>query len=539
MKVIVAIFLSGMLLATQGTAYESISYLFAGNTTTYVRSVERTGASLSIVCPDYFEINPDGTLKKTLKYDRAFVETMQAKGIRVTPYLSNNWDRVLGRAAVANRVGFAQALAKAVADLGCDGVNIDLQNLTEVDRATFTDFIRLVRQALPDEKILSVCVAPNPWGFNTGWQGSYDYAAIGVLCDQLFIMAYDEHYSGGDPGAVASLSFVEKSVQYALKKVPASKIILGVPFYGRYWKQGATRGGYGITMADTERLSAQLNAVTWYDTTAQCARATLTVKSTDTAYIWGSNRLSAGVYDIWYENEISLEKKLALVSKYNLGGAGSWALGQEPDSVWTKYTAWLKGLPFVDINGHWAQSYIIGLTERTLVSGFPDRKFRPNEAMTRAEAAVLFVRMAGLENETGDETFADVVGHWAEGAISVAKKYRIFSGYAGNLFFPDRTITREEFAVICDRVLLSADTVDFSQSIYRDVSPEGNAWSNKSIVLLSMNEILQGYGDGTFRPHQTITRAEVTTAVTRMLEYPGGFAVAPGIINPPDPIQPR
>ena len=43
-------------------AYESIAYLFAGNTITYIKNVERTGTNLKTVCPDYFEINNNGTL---------------------------------------------------------------------------------------------------------------------------------------------------------------------------------------------------------------------------------------------------------------------------------------------------------------------------------------------------------------------------------------------------------------------------------------------------------------------------------------------
>lgn len=87
--------------------------------------------------------------------------------------------------------------------------------------------------------------------------GSYDYATLGVLCDQIFIMAYDEHYTGSTPGAVASFPFVEMSVKNTLKYVPPSKIVLGIPFNGRYWKQGASNGGYGITVSDV-RISRRI-----------------------------------------------------------------------------------------------------------------------------------------------------------------------------------------------------------------------------------------------------------------------------------------
>ncbi|WP_313563450.1 S-layer homology domain-containing protein [Ruminiclostridium cellobioparum] len=520
-------------------AYESLSYLYGGNTTTYINSVNVTGANLTTVCPDYFEINGNGTLKTTIKADFLFVYSIHAKGIKVIPYLSNNWDRTLGRAAVANRSAFAAELAAKVSELECDGVNVDIQNLTEADRDAFTDFVRLLRAALPKSKVLYVCTAANPWGLTTGWQGSYDYKALGSNSDMLFIMAYDEHYSGGTPGAVASLSFAEQSVKYALKYVPPAKVMLGIPFYGRYWKQGAAAGGYGITISDVERLVSAYKAVTWYDSSAQCARAALVLSDTDNAVIWGSSRLSAGTYDIWYENDTSIEKKLSLVSKYGLAGAGSWALGQEPQRIWKNYGLWLLGKPFVDIENHWAQSYILNLTQKGIISGFPDKRFVPNGNLTRAQAAALFVNFLGLRNEPGSGTFSDTAGHWAEKQISITKQYGIFAGYGGNLFYPNKNITREEFAVICDKVLYSPDTVNFSQKIYSDVSPEINPWSNKSIILLSMNNILSGYPDGTFKPGNTITRAEAVRVISAMLDYPGGFSVAPGKFKSPIPIEPH
>lgn len=536
---VISLIIFAVALQSDVNAYESLTYLYAGNTTTYIKSVERTGSNLKTVCPDYFEINSNGTLKNTIKVDPYFVQNMHAKGIKVIPYLSNNWDRVLGRAALSKRSEFAAALSAKVSELQCDGVNIDLQDLNESDREAYTDFIRLLRASLPKSKTLIICVAANPWAVSSGWQGSYDYKALGSLCDQVFIMAYDEHYTGGNPGAVASFSFVENSVAYALKHVPSNKIVLGIPFYGRYWQQGASTGGYGITVADVERLISSCKSKTWYDETAQCARATLTVSDTDNAIIWGSSRLSAGTYDIWYENEASIEKKMSLVSKYNLAGIGSWALGQEPDHFWLNYSSWLIGKPFIDIENHWAQSYIIEIHEKNIISGMPGRRFVPDGNLTRAEAAVLLVKMTGLQDDTATGDFSDTAGHWARKYISIAKKHGIFSGYPGNKFYPDKNITREEFTVICDKVLFTADTVDFSQKIYSDVSPETNTWSNKSIIVLSMNNILSGYSDGTFRPKNTLTRAEAVTVVKFMLDYPGGFTLGPDYVQNPTPVPPR
>ena len=81
------------------------------------------------------------------------------------------------------------------------------------------DFIRLLREKLPGDKILAVAVAANPYYTNSGWQGSYDYAELAKYSDYLMIMAYDESYETGPAGPVAGLPFVEKSILYALNLV--------------------------------------------------------------------------------------------------------------------------------------------------------------------------------------------------------------------------------------------------------------------------------------------------------------------------------
>ncbi|MCX7772267.1 MAG: glycosyl hydrolase family 18 protein, partial [Clostridia bacterium] len=161
----------------------NMTYLYAGNTSIYINNVDRADSEIQIVCPDYFELYSNGNLKILPKADTAFVDAMHNRNISVTPFLTNNWDRTLGRAALANRVSLAAQIVSAINQYGFDGINIDLENLTDVDRANYTDFVRLIRESLPSGKMISIAVAANPYGVYYGWAGSYDYAALGQLCD--------------------------------------------------------------------------------------------------------------------------------------------------------------------------------------------------------------------------------------------------------------------------------------------------------------------------------------------------------------------
>ncbi|RDW20044.1 hypothetical protein CWR48_04785 [Oceanobacillus arenosus] len=63
----------------------------------------------------------------------------------------------------------------------------------------------------------------------------YDYGAIGFVVDLMFIMAYDWHYMASEPGSVAPISEVRNTIEFALKNMDSSKIVLGIPLYGYNW----------------------------------------------------------------------------------------------------------------------------------------------------------------------------------------------------------------------------------------------------------------------------------------------------------------
>jgi len=497
----------------------SLTYLYGGTSEIYRRNIERTKGNLTTVCPDYFEITELGGLKVLDKTDPVFIKEVQKSNIKVTPFLSNHWDRTLARKALANRRNLAIQLASAVRNYNLDGVDIDIENINEEDRENYTEFIKLIREALPKDKSLTVCVAANPWGTNKGWQGAYDYKALAKYVDHIFIMTYDEHYPGGDPGPVASLSFIEDSIKYALQHVPPEKIVLGIPFYGRYWD--TTVKGSALTVSDIESLTSRYDSTLWYDTQNECARATLIITQQNvTQGLWGGKKIPAGTYDIWYENERSYQKKVSLVKKYKLKGVGSWALGQEPASLWEVYREWIEGLPFWDISRHWAQQYIIDLAEKNIVNGVEPDTFDPEGLLTRAQAAAIIARAVGLPSGGFSAAFTDTATNWAHGYISSAAYYGILTGYEDRTFRPDKYITRQELAVIIERILDLPDAVDYNDIFFSDVSPTLSPWSNNAIVELTIADVIGGYPDYTFRPEKNITRAETAKIISKALTLP-------------------
>lgn len=479
-------------------------------------------------------------MKLLPKTDDKFVDAMHQRGVKVVPFLSNHWNRELGRKAIYNKVSLVAQIVSAVSQYGFDGVNIDIENLTHEDRNQYTSFIKLLRESMPPDKTVSVAVAANPYGVYYGWAGSYDYKALGEVCDFIMIMAYDEHYYGSEPGPVASSAFTENSIKYALKMIPADKLLLGVPFYGRYWKEGSAKGGSGITCYDAESLINKYKSTVSYDMSTQTAKAIVTIGNNDPKpVVWGGVVLGGGTYTIYYDSDQSLRYKLSLVQKYNMLGTGSWCLGQEGLKTWEFFKKWLNGKYFADILNHYARDDILDMASKDWMIGVSSDSFAPNRTLTRAEAAVILVRALGLENETPAEYFSDTKNHGFRDMIGIARKYQILLGDGQNRFWPDSPLTREQMAMILDRILVLPNPVN--KNPFSDISPGKNPLSYDSILRLANNGIVVGNGKGIYNPSGIVRRGEMAVFVNRSSAFEMTYPAKrdPSIPSPENIVTPR
>jgi len=506
----------------------NMSYIYFGSPSTYTRQVDQTGNTLSMVSPNYFDITEEGRLDVTWKLNTSFIEQMHARGIRVVPFLSNHWQKTNGINAMAQRETLAAELAEAVQAYRLDGVNVDIEGVSSTYRNEFSDFIRLLRQRLPKDKELSVAVAANPSGWNTGWHGFYDYPALAKYADYLMIMAYDESWEGSDPGPVASIGFTERSIRYAVDQgVPDDKIVLGIPFYGRVWKtdspanaDGVTVRGTGISNVRVEPLIAKYNGSVVYDEASQSPCATIRIPPGQTEYV-GATKLTAGTYTIWFENERSIKRKLRLVSEHGIRGTGSWSLYQEPKDVWAYYSLWVNGKYFTDVpSGYWADDEILTVTDRGWMQGSASTRFSPEGSLSRAQAAVILVRALGLQNETpSSRAFVDVPStYWAKKEIELAREYGFIEGVAPGKFAPERPMTREQLAVVLARIFeLRPEEDSASENPFADVIP--GEYYYDAVQAMRQYAVIQGVEPSVFGVGRTSTRAQMSALMYRLLEW--------------------
>lgn len=145
------------------------------------------------------------------------------------------------------------------------------------------------------------------------------------------------------------------------------------------------------------------------------------------------------------------------------------------------------------------------------IMGYENNTFRPESAITRAEATTAIARATGLEPQnSGNTKFSDTANHWAKGYIEAATTMNIVNGCEDGSFRADDNITRAEFAKIIAK--LTEKDIPEKSTEFSDVETH---WAEAYIAILAEKGIITGYEDNTYRPDEPITRAEAVTIINR------------------------
>ena len=162
--------------------------------------------------------------------------------------------------------------------------------------------------------------------------------------------------------------------------------------------------------------------------------------------------------------------------------------------------------------------YIYSHKDLTYIIGYPDESVRPDASMTRAEAATVFYRLYDgeypeFERRMSNGTFEDVkTDCWFYKEVETLYNIGIIDGMDEHTFAPDAPVTRAEFAVMATKFA----NLDYEGgNIFEDV-PAGH-WAYSYINAAANAGWVKGYPDGSFRPDEPISRAEVVTLVNGMI----------------------
>ena len=179
---------------------------------------------------------------------------------------------------------------------------------------------------------------------------------------------------------------------------------------------------------------------------------------------------------------------------------------------------------FTDVpSNFWAYESITKMTKEGLMSGYRNGTFKPNDPLSREEAASLFSNMIGdTPSIMLASSFSDITSdRWSSLAIESVARANIISGYGDNTYRPEQYMSRQEFAVVADKFLhyqgyrtedpTALDTIHFSDQKF--IAP----WAQSSVRELALLGFINYSTKGLFNPEKYITRGEAAEITYRLL----------------------
>ncbi|QIB69813.1 S8 family serine peptidase [Aminipila butyrica] len=180
---------------------------------------------------------------------------------------------------------------------------------------------------------------------------------------------------------------------------------------------------------------------------------------------------------------------------------------------------------FKDVSDHWAKEEIEKMASKFIVNGVKEDTFLPDKQVTRAEFVSMLVRALNLRENSTSLGFKDIASDsWYKETVETGVKYGLIKGYEDNSFRPNEAITRAEMAVIVERAMKLAgkdpQQYDYDQTlnVFNDEN-QISSWSKNSVSTMVSTGITTGRANGQYAPDENTTRAETTIVLYRLMRY--------------------
>lgn len=206
------------------------------------------------------------------------------------------------------------------------GLNLDFEYILPEDRVAYAAFVKQVTDTLNLFEVhVSVALAPKYSDQQSGvlYEGM-DYALLGAAANSVFLMTYEWGYTYGEPMAVAPVNQVRRVAEYALTRIPAEKVVLGVPNYGYDWPlpfQAGTTRAKTLGNIEAVSLAGQYGAEIQFDEQAQSP--------------WFRYWQYGIQHEVWFQDVRSYRATFELAKELGLRGVGYWTIMQLFRANWT------------------------------------------------------------------------------------------------------------------------------------------------------------------------------------------------------------
>ena len=289
-----------------------------------VMSLLENTKGITAISPTWFRIaSVDGTLSSLAS--ESYVARMKEQGIEVWALVDNfhpDVDTFQVLSYTSRRERLVNEIIAAAIKYGLNGINIDFESL---DVETGPHYIQFLRELSVKCRTNGIVLSVDNY-VPASYNAFYDREEQGEIVDYVIIMGYDEHHSRSETaGSVASIGYTREALENTLEEVPAEKIIMGIPFYTRLWREATIDGvtslsSEALSMASAESVIEQYGAEPVWD------------EETGQYYI--EYERDGAVYKMWQEEERSIEEKMKVIHDAQIAGVAAWRLGYETPEIW-------------------------------------------------------------------------------------------------------------------------------------------------------------------------------------------------------------
>lgn len=284
---------------------------------------------VNVISPTWFSIiDNEGNISSLA--DQTYVRRAHRKGMQVWALIDNfdvNVDTKTVLSSMTARENIQDQLISAALEYSLDGINIDFEAIPESAGDDYIQFIREMSVKCRKNEIILSIDNPVPQPYTA----HYNRQEQGIVADYVIIMGYDEHYVGSDVGAVATMNFVRSGIEGTVSVVPSNKVINAIPFYVRIWNTDSQGNisSEAVAMGTAQSIVEEAGAEIQWDESAEQNYAE-----------WYAS--DGSLYQVWLENDDSVDARAQLVEKYSLGGIAAWKLGLEETSVWNVISKYIQ-----------------------------------------------------------------------------------------------------------------------------------------------------------------------------------------------------
>lgn len=287
---------------------------------------------MNVIAPTWYSLSDnEGNFQSFAS--SSYVERAHAMGLQVWGVLDDfNYNKtnqagindfqILSSTTIRGRL--IDNIVEEALTRGLDGLNIDFEKVTAECGDHYAQFIRELSIACRKNELILSFDNYVPFNFNDHYRRDVQ----GKVADYVIIMGYDEHWHGsGDPGSVASISYVSNGIDRTLEQVPREKVINALPFYTILWTiDGATVTDEYLLLANTKEYLQRVGVEAVWDE--------------ETSQLYAEWQSGSKTHKLWAETEESIQVKLSVMQNRGIAGVAVWQISYGNPEAWELISAY-------------------------------------------------------------------------------------------------------------------------------------------------------------------------------------------------------